>query len=97
MRAFIDQSDTLGGRATQSDSEGSLASDGESELTLLNVELSLEKKRKRKRERRESLKRRLRLAESLRMFPGGARDMAHSDVPLFDIESIRNQQQVSSY
>ena len=95
IRAFIDQSDAPGGTATLSDSEGSLVSDGESELKLMNMELSREKRRKRKRERRENLKRRLKLAESLKMFPGGAQDMGPSDVPLFNISAIRNQEQVS--
>ena len=95
IRAFIDQSDTLGDRGTQSESEGSC--EGESELKLMNMELSCEKRRKRKKERRDCLKRRLKLAESLKMFPGGTEDMAHSDVPLFNINTIRNQQQVSSY
>ena len=86
LRSFIDQSDAV---AVETASE-SADSEGESELKRMNTELSQEKRQKKRRERRDALKRKLKLAESIRMFPGGVQDMSHSDVPLFAIDTIRD-------
>ena len=90
LRTFIDQSDAV---AVETGSE-SADSEGESELKRMNMELSQEKRQKKRRERREVLKRKLKLAESIRMFPGGVQDMSHSDVPLFNISAIRSRDQL---
>ena len=90
LASFIDQSDSV---AVETASE-SADSEGESELKRMNMELSQEKRQKKRRERREAMKRKLKLAESIRMFPGGVQDMTYTDVPLFNLGAIRSTDQL---
>ncbi|KAI6656308.1 Pre-rRNA processing protein FTSJ3 [Oopsacas minuta] len=92
LRNFIDQSDSV--ETDPLSGSGTDVSEGESELKLINTELSREKRQKKKRERKVALKRKLKLAESMKMFPGGVQDMSHNDMPLFNINGITNEDQL---